>query len=89
MAAPLAGYPGLSLGASLPAEELRRNMAGPVVSRLDANYEDWRTGVAWQPYRADIHGRYPELIVQAESDTDVLSAVRFARKQGLKVAVKS
>ena len=89
LAAPLAGYSGLSLGATPPANELRQTVAGTVVSRRDANYENWRTGVAWQPYRADIHGRHPELIVQAESDADVLSAVRFARKQGLKVAVKS
>ena len=89
LAVPLAGYPRLSLGAPPPANELRQIVAGPVISRLDASYEDWRTSIAWQPYRADIHGRYPELIVQAESDADVLSAVRFARKQGLKVAIKS
>lgn len=89
LAATAAGLPRLTVGLANTATELRRLVSGTVVSKQDNNYESWRRGIAWQPYRTDIHGRYPQLIAQVESETDVLAAVRFAREQGLKVAIKS
>ena len=89
LAATAAGFPRLSLGLANTAKELSRLVSGSVIGRQDLNYESWRRGIAWQPYRTDIHGRYPELIAQVESEADVITAVRFARAQGLKVAIKS
>ena len=89
LAATAAGFPRLSLGLANTAKELSRLVSGSVIGRQDLNYESWRRGIAWQPYRTDIHGRYPELIAQVESEADVITAVRFASAQGLKVAIKS
>jgi FAD/FMN-containing dehydrogenase len=56
------------------------------VHRGDSDYERVRTSMVWNRLTPD---RYPEAIVRATSDLDVVSAVRMARSRGLQVAVRS
>lgn len=85
----LAGIPKLSAAVSESASRLRSLVSGTVVEKGDAGYESWRRNLPWQPYREDIHERYPALIAQIESEDDVIAAVKIAREQGLKIAIKS
>lgn len=85
----LAGIPKLSAAVSESASRLRSLVSGTVLEKGDTGYESWRRNLPWQPYRTDIHGRYPALIAQIESVEDVIAAVKFARGQGLKISIKS
>lgn len=51
-----------------------------------ANYEDARQSASWNALLPD---RYPEVIVPATSESDVVEAVRYARDRGLKVKARS
>ena len=59
---------------------------GLVIERGDANYESWRTQLSW-------HGtasrRKPVKIVRPNRVEQVADAVRYARRHGLKISVKS
>ena len=68
------------------AQELRGTIAGNVVARGDESYEIWRQSMVWTALKPD---RYPDLIVQPKTETEVAAAVKFARANGLKVAVRS
>jgi len=68
------------------AAALRRAVAGTVVARGEAAWPEWVSGLVWQQRKPT---RKPPLIVQARNETDVLQAVRFARRNGLKVAVRT
>lgn len=59
---------------------------GRVVMRGDPLYEEWRQGMPWQMIKP---GRFPEAIVQPRTVAEVAHTVRFARRNGLRVAVKS
>lgn len=59
---------------------------GRVVVEGDADYESWRTGVVWQDRKPD---RRPAMIVRPATARAVSDALRYARKNDLKVAVKS
>lgn len=59
---------------------------GKVYWRGDEAYEAARGNTA---YRANKPKRYPQVIVQAESDKDVVAAVKFAKAHGLKVTRRS
>lgn len=59
---------------------------GRVFARGDDGYEEARRAAVWN---ARTPARYPDLIVQAESEEDLLTAVRLARAEGMKVAVRS
>jgi FAD/FMN-containing dehydrogenase len=61
-------------------------VGGRVISRADADYEHWRRSMPWQMLKPE---RRPELIVQALDTADVVSCVNFARRNGLKLAIKS
>src|SRR3972149_5026178 len=61
-------------------------IAGKIIRREDKNYEIWRQSMVWHLSKPK---RYPDLIVQAQSEQDVIGAVNYAAKQGLKVAVRS
>jgi FAD/FMN-containing dehydrogenase len=61
-------------------------VSGTVSRRGERSYEEARRGSVWNARKPD---RHPELIVTARSDEDVVSAVRFARSRGLKVAMRS
>lgn len=61
-------------------------LAGSIVHRHDPAYEQTRTSMVWNALTPD---RYPEAIVRATTDLDVVHAVRMARTRGLQVAVRS
>ena len=54
--------------------------------RGEAGYEVARRGHMWN---RRVPQRYPDVVVQAQNEQDVVSAVRLARRRGLKVAVRS
>ncbi len=53
---------------------------GTVLRRGDAGYETARLGAVWNGRKPD---RYPDVIVLAASEADVVQAVRLARAEGL------
>ena len=64
--------------------DLRGRITGKITDRNDPGYQDaWKQN--WNQLRPE---RYPDLIVQVASDLDVVESVRFARANGLKVAVR-
>jgi FAD/FMN-containing dehydrogenase len=63
---------------------LRVRIEGEVIDAADANYESVRTDM-WNQLKPD---RYPDLIVRVKGDKDVVEAVRFARENRLKLAVR-
>lgn len=64
------------------ASELQREVRGRVVARGTPVYEAWRQSMIWN-YRK--FPRYPDLIVQAESEDDVVAAINFARRRGVHI----
>ena len=59
---------------------------GKVISRQDGNYELWRRAMIWHHSKPK---RYPEIIVQAQSENDVIAAVKYAAEKNLKVSVRA
>lgn len=71
--------------ASLAAERrLRASISGEIIARTDAGYEVARRGI----WCANVPARYPQWIVRARSAEDVVAAVRHARANGLRVAIR-
>ncbi len=66
-------------------DRLQRQVHGRVVSRRDAGYERARESMLRNTLKPD---RFPDAIVFASSEQDVQEAVRFARRQHLKVAIR-
>ncbi|MDT3776547.1 FAD-binding oxidoreductase [Nitrospira sp. MA-1] len=64
---------------------LQSRIAGKVTVATDAGYEDLRRSLIWNQLTP---GRYPQVVVQVANEQDVIEAVRFARAQNLKVAVR-
>ena len=60
--------------------------AGRIVEKGDDEYEAWRRGMIWQMRKPD---RFPELIVRPETTSDVGAALRHARRNGLRAAIRS
>ena len=58
----------------------------PSFRRGDDGYEEARRATVWNARTPD---RYPDLIVQAGSEEDVVQAVRAARLEGMKIGVRS
>jgi FAD/FMN-containing dehydrogenase len=88
---------GVVLGASVAAADestpLRRaakvlanRVRGSVVVRGTPEYEPWRQSMVWN-YRK--FRRFPDVIVQAIDDDDVVAAVQFARQQRIKITTRS
>jgi len=67
------------------AEGLNR-IKGKIIHKSDPHYEAWRKSLIWYVYKPK---RYPDTIIRAQSHTDVLEAVNYARDNGLKIAVRS
>ena len=65
---------------------LASQLQGKVITRSDELYETWRRGMIWQKAKAS---RYPDIIVQARSEQDVIRAVNHARENKLKIAIRS
>lgn len=59
---------------------------GRVLSRGGEGYEEARRETVWN---ARTPARFPDLIVQAEAEEDLVAAVRLARREGWKVGVRS
>jgi FAD/FMN-containing dehydrogenase len=59
---------------------------GNVFWQGDEGYEQARLEAVWNARKPE---RYPEVIVQAVSEQDVVEAVRLARERGLKVKARS
>jgi FAD/FMN-containing dehydrogenase len=63
-------------------DDLRQQIRGPVVTPGDDGYDTART-----VYNA-MHDRRPVVVVGALSDADVIAAIKFARDDGLELAVR-
>ena len=59
---------------------------GKIIRRQDKNYEIWRQSMVWHQSKPN---RYPDMIVQAQSDQDVIAAVKYAAQNKLRVAIRS
>jgi FAD/FMN-containing dehydrogenase len=59
---------------------------GQVFRRGYSGYEEARRSTVWH---AGTPGRFPELIVRAQDEDDVVAAVRLARDEGRKISVRS
>jgi FAD/FMN-containing dehydrogenase len=59
---------------------------GTVLRRGEDDYEEARRAAVWN---ARTPPRYPDLVVLAESEEDLVRAVRLAREEGMKVGVRS
>ncbi|MET0558047.1 MAG: FAD-binding oxidoreductase [Solirubrobacterales bacterium] len=59
---------------------------GRLIRRGEAAYEEARRAAVWNARTPE---RFPDLIVQAESEADVVAAVGLARAEGWKVGVRS
>lgn len=75
-----------ALAAGKPERLSIPGVGGKVIRRQDADYEVWRQSMVWHMSKPK---RYPDVIVQAKSDRDVVAAVNYAAANRLKVAVRS
>jgi FAD/FMN-containing dehydrogenase len=62
------------------------DVEGRVVHRGEREYEEVRRSAVWNARTPE---RFPDVIVTAASDQDVVQAVRSARSRGMKVAVRA
>jgi len=67
------------------AKELQFRIEGKVTSSSDNDYESLRRAMVWNQLAPD---RRPRLIVQVAGENDVVEAVRFARANQMRVAVR-
>lgn len=63
-----------------------RSTRGGTFRRGEPGYEPARRAVAWN---ARLPDRYPDVIVQANDVDDVIAAVRLARREGMRIGVRS
>ena len=61
-------------------------LTGTIYMRDEEGYEEARQAAVWNLRKPE---RYPEAIVLAADENDVVEAVRFARREGLKVKARS
>ena len=66
--------------------KLRAKIAGDVITRDDESYDKRRHSLIWQLRKTD---RRPDAIVQATSLEDVVSTVKFAGENTMKVGVRT
>ncbi|EKC2263098.1 FAD-binding oxidoreductase [Salmonella enterica] len=66
-------------------DHFSRTLSGRVISQLSPGYEPARRGLVWNGRPPE---RYPLLIVEAHSSTDVALAIDFARHNGLTVSAR-
>jgi FAD/FMN-containing dehydrogenase len=93
----LAGLGGIALGsAATPLISARQDykpvvarhdlrISGDIYQHGDAQYEQSRVNAVWQAIKP---GRFPELIVTAKNEADVIATMQYARRQGLQVAIR-
>lgn len=89
LSAAMAGATGMAgwtlATANAVAEGLER-IAGQIIHRDDARYPSWWSSMTWYIHKPE---RYPDLIVRAGSEKDVVETIHFARNNGLRIAVRS
>jgi FAD/FMN-containing dehydrogenase len=68
------------------AAELSHGLSGRAFARGAVGYESARFGAVVNGRKPE---RYPDVVVQAASATDVVAAVTFARDRGMKIGVRS
>ena len=61
-------------------------VTGRVFWKGDPGYEQARRGAVWNERKPE---RFPDVIVLVEDENDTVEAVRYARAQGLKAAIRS
>ncbi|GJL84128.1 MAG: oxidoreductase [marine bacterium B5-7] len=69
----------------MEVKALQSRIAGKVTVATDAGYEDLRRELIWNQLTPM---RYPQVVVQVASEQDVVEAVRFARRQNMKISVR-
>lgn len=88
----LAAVPSLALygcagsdatGASL-ARDIRQSVGGTVFARGENGYEGVRANI----WCANVPERYPAAIVRARSSESVSAAVKYARRNGMRIAIR-
>jgi FAD/FMN-containing dehydrogenase len=65
--------------------ELQKRVLGSVISSAEPVYESTRTALLWNQV---VPRRYPRLIAHVAHENDVVEAVKFARANRMKVAVR-
>ena len=76
----------LFAGQGTGKQGLADQVAGEVVNRTDEQYEAWRNSMVWHLRKP---ARYPDTIIRAQSEQDVIRAVQYATDNGLKVSARS
>ena len=66
--------------------ELKEKITGNVITGDDENYAARTDSLTWQLVKTD---RRPDAIVQADSAQDVISTVKFAGQNGMKVGIRT
>ncbi|WNM57725.1 FAD-binding oxidoreductase [Candidatus Nitrospira allomarina] len=69
----------------MDVKALQNCIEGKVTVATDAGYEDLRRSLIWNQLTPM---RYPQVVVQVANEEDVVEAVRFARRQNMKIAVR-
>src|SRR4051794_35685363 len=64
-------------------QELADSLRGTILRDGDPDYDEARTG-----WNGMFHDARPDLVVHCRGAADVIAAVRFARSNGLEIAVK-
>ncbi len=65
-------------------DSLRKNIKGKVTTSRDHDFESVKAAMVWNAIKPD---RSPDVIVTVKDDDDVVTAINFARENGLKVVV--
>ncbi|HJP38300.1 MAG TPA: FAD-binding oxidoreductase [Gammaproteobacteria bacterium] len=84
-----AAWTGIAHTPVVVAQELRdrlKQIGGRIIQRADTNYELWRASMVWYIFKPD---RYPDTIIRAESEQDVIESVNYARDSGLRIATRA
>ena len=66
--------------------DLRKSMSGKVIDQSQEDYDSWRRNMSWQLRKTH---RRPQLMVQASTNSDVRTAVQFAKTHDLKVSIRT
>ena len=67
-------------------ETFRTKFNGKILSKGDAQFENWRQDLSWQ---MDVPERRPDMIVRPKTIESIQNAVHYARDAGMKVVCKS
>jgi FAD/FMN-containing dehydrogenase len=69
----------------MEVKALQSRIEGKVTTAADAGYENLRRELVWNQLTP---ARYPQLVVQVATEQDIVEAVRFARVNKMKIAVR-